>query len=264
VKHNLLKDKIAKREPAIGAAIGFPSPDLVDFLGFAGFEWIFIDAEHGPIGWNECQAMCQVCDSHGMSSIVRVHKLDHELIMTYLQTGVMGVAVPHVNTVAQAEAVVKAARYAPQGRRGCDAGARSSGYGLQVTDAEYFARSNTEVLVAVWVEEVEGMQNLDEILRVPGIDAVHFGSGDLALSMGLPGRSDDPRVQQAVVEGRRKVLASGKALIGEPADAETAKRMIEDGVLLISTQVSSMWQRLFSSYLAEVKPRTPKTSAPGC
>ncbi len=98
MQDNTLKDKIAKGEPAIGAAISFSSPDLVDFCGFAGFEWIFIDAEHGPIGWTECLEMCRACESHGMSSIVRVAKLDHELIMTYLQTGVMGIAVPHINT----------------------------------------------------------------------------------------------------------------------------------------------------------------------
>ena len=75
------------------------------------------------------------------------------------------------------------------------------------------------MLVAVWVEEVEGMKNLDEILQVPGIDAVNIASGDLALSMGLPGRSDHPDVQAAVAEARKKVLAAGKVVIGEPSDA---------------------------------------------
>lgn len=253
MKHNILKDKIARGEPAIGAAIGFPSPDLVDFCGFAGFDWIFICAEHGPIGWMECLSMCRACDSHGMSSIVRVAKLDHELIMTYLQTGAMGVAVPHINTAEQAEAVVKAARYHPEGRRGCDEGYRSSGYGLVESAEEYFAGSNQEVLVAIWVEETTGMGNLDEILEVPGVDAVHFGPGDLALSMGYPGRPDHPAVQEALAEGRRKVLTAGKAMIGEPADADGAKRMIEEGVLLISTQMTTMWGNLFKSYLKEVR-----------
>jgi len=89
MKHNILKDKIAKGEPAIGAAISFPSPGLVDFCGFAGFEWIFIDAEHGPIGWTECLEMCRACDSHGMSSIVRVAKLDHELMALLYRTSIL-------------------------------------------------------------------------------------------------------------------------------------------------------------------------------
>ena len=150
-----------------------------------------VDAEHGPIGWRECQTVCRACDAHGMSSVVRVPKLDHSLIAKYLETGVLGVAVPHINTAEQAKAVVSAARYALEGGCGYDAGSsRSSAYGLTESACDYFCHSNRDILVAVWVEEVEGMRNLDEILRVPGIDAVHSGSGDLALSMGLPGQPE--------------------------------------------------------------------------
>ncbi len=252
MQRNLVKEKVLRGEPSIGAAIGFPSPELVEFCGYMGFEWIFIDAEHGPLGWRECQDMARACDACGMGSIVRIFKLDHALIMTYLQTGVGGIAVPHINTPEQAEAVVRAARYYPEGQRGCDVGYRSSGYNLLESQADYFAHSNREVLVAVWLEEVEAMKNLDAILQVPGIDAVHFGPGDLALSMGLPGRSDHPDVQAALAEGRRKVVAAGKVLIGEPADAVTAKKMIADGCLLISTQVKSMWSGVARSYLKEL------------
>ena len=256
MRHNAVKEKVLRGEPAIGAAIAFPSPELVEFCGLIGFEWIFIDAEHGPIDRAECQAMCRACDAVGLSSIVRVPKLDHSLIAKYLETGVLGVAVPHINTAEEAEAVVRAARYAPEGRRGCDAGAsRSSAYGLVEPAHDYFARSNREILVAVWVEEVEGMKNLDEILQVPGIDVVHFGPGDLALSMGLPGRSDHPDIQAAVAEGRKKVLDAGKVLIGEPADVASARQMLVDGALLISTAVTTMWADTARAYLSELRGR---------
>jgi 4-hydroxy-2-oxoheptanedioate aldolase len=249
-----MKEKVLRGEPAIGAAIGLPSPELVEFCGLMGFEWIFIDAEHGPIGWVECQAMCRACDTLGVSSIVRVPKLDHSLIAKYLETGVLGVAVPHINTAEEAKAVVRAARYAPEGRRGCDAGSsRSSAYGLVEPARDYFAHSNQEILVAVWVEEVEGMKNLDEILLVPGVDAVHFGPGDLALSMGFPGQSDHPDVQATLAQGRGKVLAAGKVLIGEPADVASAKQMLDDGVLLISTQITRMWADTACAYLASLE-----------
>jgi 4-hydroxy-2-oxoheptanedioate aldolase len=253
MRHNAVKEKVLRGEPSIGAAIPFPSPELVEFCGLMGFEWISIDAEHGPIGWPKCQAMARACDAQGLSSIVRVPKLDHSLIAKYLETGVQGVAVPHVNTAEQAEAVVKSARYAPEGWRGCDAGSsRSSAYNLIEPPRDYFARANQEILVAVWVEEVEGMKNLDEILLVPGIDAVHFGLGDLALSMGLPGRSDHPDVQAALAEGRKKVLDAGKVLIGEPTNVASARQMLADGVLLISTQVTKMWADTARAYLSEL------------
>ncbi len=255
MQHNVVKEKVLRGEPAIGAALGFPSPELVEICGLLGFEWIFIDAEHGPIGWAECQAMCRACDAFGMSSIVRVPQLDQALIMTYLQTGPLGVAVPHINTAEEAEAVVHAARYAPEGRRGCDSGARSSAYNLIESETDYFARSNRELLVAIWVEEVEAMRNLDEILQVPGVDAINVASGDLALSMGLPGGSDHPDVQAVVAEARQKVLAAGKVLIGEPSDAASAKQMIADGILLISSYMQGMWINTARAYLSELKEK---------
>ena len=254
MRHNAVKEKVLRGEPSIGAAISFPSPELVELYGLIGFEWIFIDAEHGPIGYPECQAMVRACDAHGLSSIVRVPKLDHSLIAKYLETGALGVAVPHINTPEQARAVVDAARYVPEGRRGCDAGAsRSSAYNLIESPTEYFAHSNRELLVAVWVEEVEGMKNLDAILKVPGVDAVHFGPGDLALSMGLPGGTDHPAVKAALAEGRQKVRAAGKALIGEPSDVATARAYLAEGVQLVSTQVTAMLTNTARAYLAELK-----------
>ncbi len=250
MRHNHVKEKVLRGEPAIGAALGFPSPELVDLCGWLGFEWIFIDAEHGPIGWPECQAIARACDAHGMSSIVRVPKLDHSLIAKYLETGVLGVAVPHINTAEQAEAVVRYARYAPLGQRGCDAGSsRSSAYGVVEPASNYFARSNREVLVAIWVEEVEGMKNLAEIVQVPGVDAIHFGPGDLALSMGHPGQPEHPEVQEALQEGVRVVKGAGKVRIGEPEDAAAAQKMLDDGVLLLSTQLTRMWAQTARQYL---------------
>jgi 4-hydroxy-2-oxoheptanedioate aldolase len=227
---------------------------MVEFSGWLGFDYVFIDAEHGPIGYPECKAMVRACEARGMSSIVRVPKLDHSLIAKYLETGVLGVAVPHINTAEQAEVAVESARYAPDGRRGCDAGAsRSSAYGLIEPACEYFVHSKQETLVAVWVEEVEGMRNLDKVLQVPGVDLVDSGSGDLALSMGLPGLSDHPDVQAAVAEGRRKVVAGGKALIAEPGDATSAEEALALGALLLTTDVQELWANAARSYLDKVR-----------
>ena len=254
MQHNTVKDKVLRGEPAIGASLSIPSPELAEWCGWLGFDYVFIDAEHGPIGWRECQSMVRACDARGISSIVRVPCLDRSWIAKYLETGVQGIAVPHVNTAEQAELVVKYARYAPAGQRGCDAGAsRSSAYGLVEPAGNYFTHSNEEILVAVWVEEAEGMKNLDEILQVPGVDVVHFGGGDLALSMGLPGQSDHPDVQAAIAEGCRKVLAAGKVLISEPSDANSARQALDEGARLLTTQLHVMWAHTLCEYLAAVR-----------
>ena len=254
MRHNAVKAKVLRGEPAIGAELRIPSPELVEFYGLLGFEWICINAEHGPIDWVTCQAMCRACDARGLSSIVRVPTLDHSLIAKYLQTGALGLAVPHINTAEQAEAVVRAARYAPEGRRGSDWGSnRASDYGLLAPAHDYFERANQELLIAIWIEEVEGMKNLDEILQVPGVDAINFGAGDLSLSMGLAGRQDHPDVQAAIIEGKRKALAAGKVLIGEPTNALAAKRQIADGALLIATNLTRMWEASGRAFLSEMR-----------
>jgi 4-hydroxy-2-oxoheptanedioate aldolase len=250
-----LKDKIASGKPSIGASIAMASPDLVDFCGFLGFEWIIMDAESGPIRPSECLAICRVCEAHGMVPIVKVPRPDPEVIQAYLCTGARGIMVPHVNTAEVAQKVVDAARYPPEGRRGHDMGSRSSGYAPAAIDAEYLARSNRELLVGVLIENETGMANLEAILEIPGIDALYIGPGDLAISMGYQDR-DHPVVQQMIAEGRQKILASGKALFGGAADASTAKQMIEQGALLIHTRVTEMWGNITKNYLREVRGDT--------
>ena len=221
-----LKDKIASGIPSIGASIAMALPDLVDFCGSLGFEWIIVDAEAGPIGPSECLAICRVCEAHGMAPIVKVPRLDAEAIQAHLRMGAKGIMVPHVNTAEDAQAVVDAARYPPDGQRGHDMGSRSSGYAPVAVDPDYLARSNREILVGVVIENETGVANLEAILEISGIDALYIGPGDLAISMGYQDR-DHPVVQEVIAEGRRKILASGgfhreasrqsRLIIGAPA-----------------------------------------------
>ena len=241
-----LKDKIASGKPSIGA-----SPELVDFCGFLGFEWIIMDTESGPIRPSECLAICRVCEAHAMVPIVKVPGPDPQVIQSYLRTGAKGIVVPHVNTAEVAHRIVDAARYPPEGRRGHDMGSRSSGYAPVAIDAEYLARSNRELLVGVLIENETGMANLEAILEISGIDALYIGPGDLAMSMGYQDR-DHPAVKQMISEGQRKILASGKALFGGAADVSTARQMIDQGSLLIHTRVTEMWGNITKNYLQEL------------
>ena len=247
-----LKDKIASGIPSIGASIAMASPDLVDFCGSLGFEWIIVDAEAGPIGPSECLAICRVCEAHGMAPIVKVPRLDAEAIQAHLRMGAKGIMVPHVNTAEDAQAVVDAARYPPDGQRGHDMGSRSSGYAPVAVDPDYLARSNREILVGVVIENETGVANLEAILEISGIDALYIGPGDLAISMGYQDR-DHPVVQEVIAEGRRKILASGKALFGGAADVSTARRVIDQGALLIHTRVTEMWGNVTKNYLQEIR-----------
>jgi 4-hydroxy-2-oxoheptanedioate aldolase len=110
--------------------------------------------------------------------------------------------------------------------------------------------SNRETLIIIWVEERRAMENLDEILEVEGIDAVNIGPSDLALTMGHPGRPEHPEVQEMIVRARRKIVASGKALVGETRDAASLPALLEAGALLISTSAKHLWYYSMKDYLA--------------
>lgn len=251
-----LREKLARGEPSIGASINTASPDLVDFCGFLGFEWVIMDAEIGTIGVSECLAICRVCEAHSMAPIVKVPRPEPELVQAYLRTGAVGIMAPHVNTAEGARAVVAAARYPPEGERGHDLGGRSSGFAPVELDPEYLAETNRELLVGVNVEDTTGLANLDAILRVPGIDMLYIGPSDLATSMGHESR-DHPAVQEAIAEGRQKILAAGKALFGGAVDVATARHAIAQGALLIHTRVTEMWGNLSRAYLEEVRAGLP-------
>jgi 2-keto-3-deoxy-L-rhamnonate aldolase RhmA len=109
--------------------------------------------------------------------------------------------------------------------------------------------------VGVLIEGETGLANLEAILAISGIDALYIGPGDLATSMGYQDR-DHPVVQEVIAEGRRKILASSKALFGGAADVSTARRAIDQGALLIHTRVTEMWGNLTRNYLREIRGET--------
>src|SRR5262245_3129770 len=235
MRTNTVKRKLQAGTPVVGAALAWPCPQLVEFCAIAGFDWVLLDAEHGPIDVRTCEEMVRASEAYEIIPFVRVPTNDRITIMQYLQVGVMGIAVPHVNSRQEAERVVQAVKYCPQGSRYADTGAKAADYGLLKPNAELYQEANQETMIVVWVEESEAMANLDDILAVEQIDAVNIGPSDLALSMGYPGRSDHPAVQQAVAEARRKILASGKVLVGETRDASGLPELFHIGARMIST-----------------------------
>ena len=251
MKPNPIKEKLQSNRPSVGATLAWPSPQLVEFCGLAGFEWVLIDAEHGPIDVRICEEMVRAAENVGIVPIVRVPFKDRITIMGYLQIGVIGIAVPHVNSRQDAESVVQAVKYAPVGSRYADTGARAADYGLLKSNSELYAEANQETMIIVWVEEAQALGNLDEILKVEGIDAVNIGPSDLAISMGHPGKPDHPEVQRAIAAAREKILKSGKTLVGETRNAEPLPDLLRLGARLISTSAKHLWFFAMKDYLGE-------------
>jgi len=205
--NNRLKTKLSRGETANGVILQWPSPEIVEYLGHLGFDYVFIDAEHGYIGRERCADMCRAADASGIVPLVRVPENNAATILGYLECGAMGIIVPHVSTAEGAAAAAAAVRYAPLGHRGGGSSTRPANYGATQTSTEYFTRANETILLYVMIEDMEGVDNLDAILAVDGVDVVAFGPGDFALSMGYPGQSNHPEVQRIIGAAREKIRA---------------------------------------------------------
>ncbi len=188
------RTRLRNRERLLGTMVTLASPSAAEVLAGIGFDWFFIDGEHGPLETRELLAILQAV-SHRVACIVRVPAADDVAIKKVLDLGAHGIIVPQVNTAEQAADVVRWARYAPEGARGVGL-ARAHGYGLKFR--EYLSTANREIAVILQAEHARAVENIDAIVRVPGVDAVLLGPYDLSASLGKMGQIDDPEVVAAI------------------------------------------------------------------
>jgi 2-keto-3-deoxy-L-rhamnonate aldolase RhmA len=235
VRTNTAKRKLAAGRPVSVIAPTYTAPGLVELLGRLGYDVIFIDCEHGPAGWDDVEDMVRAAELADATPVIRVQSHDPSTITRALDRGAGGVQIPHVNTPAEAEAVVRAAKFAPLGHRGF-AGGRSA-FGEKMT--EYTRRANEETLVVVMLEEVEALHRLDDILRVEHIDVFFVAPGDLAQSMGHPGEMEHPAVQAAIDDAVRRIRAAGRAP-GVLATPATVGRYLDLGALYLYVSLAAI------------------------
>ena len=233
-----MKRLIKSGSPAYGVSIQFPSSELVEMIGELGFDWVMLDAEHGSITPDNIEPMIMAAEIRGITPIVRPEKNDPAVINKYLDRGARGVQVPHVNTADEARAVVEACLYHPNGARGLGGG-RMADFGWGVPTSEYVKYANKEMLVCVQIEDVAAVENLDEILAVPGIDVFFIGPTDLAQSMGHPGDNGHPDVQELINNLFDRIHATGQTS-GTPGPAEQALKNANAGVLYHYTHIPTI------------------------
>jgi 4-hydroxy-2-oxoheptanedioate aldolase len=228
----------------VGGLIG-SSSELIDFLGPLGFDGYWLEAEHGPVTWDQIGDISRTCDLWGAASLVRIHANEIGLITRTLDCGAGGVIVPHVNTKAEAEQVVQGAKFAPIGKRGFYTGRRS--YGV----SDYFQAANAESIVVVMIEEMEGIENLADILTVDHIDVFFVAPGDLAQSMGYVGQSRHPKVQEVLDQALRQIVAAGR-VAGTSGFDEQLPHFAGLGVQVFSARPNNWLQAGATQYLARV------------
>jgi len=192
------KNRLKNRERLFGLLLSLPSPDIAEICADAGFDWLFLDMEHGLLDYQAVQRMIQAVAGRS-ACIVRVPANDGIWIAKALDTGADGLIFPHINRADEARAAVQAARYAPDGNRSIGI-ARAQGFGRRVSES--LRQANGEIVLIAQAEHNDAARNMDDILGVPGVDAVFIGPFDLSASLGIPGQTTDPKVQEAIARIR--------------------------------------------------------------
>jgi 2-keto-3-deoxy-L-rhamnonate aldolase RhmA len=220
---NGLKERLKTKKSIIGMQCFTGSAALVEIMGFSGFDWVSIDMEHTTISFADVENLTRAAEVSGMIPLVRVAENEPLLIAKSLDCGAAGVIVPHIQSADDLRKALAAARFAPDGDRGKCGQVRGSRYGADgVPWSKFWKRANDNVIILPLVEEKEGIENLDEILAVDGVDVLWIGIGDLAQSYGVPGAplTEEPLLSVAK-EAIAKTKAAGKVLLAPSSPIHT-------------------------------------------
>lgn len=229
MRENPVKRLWQEDKPAYGGWLTIGNSFTAEVMAHQGLDWLVVDLQHGIIDYETAVPMLQAISTTETTPIVRVPWNEPGILMKVLDAGAYGVIVPLVNDLSQAEAAVSACRFPPQGERSYGP-ARAVYY----AGADYFERANEEVLVIAQIETVEALDNLEEITKVPGLDAVYIGPQDLTISLGLAPEMDGEA--EAYVKARRRVVEACRnadVVPGIHSRPQTARQRVEEGFRMV-------------------------------
>ena len=196
-----LKRRLQRGEICTGTFLLFlAGADVAEFFAGLGLDFLFLDMEHGSFDLSRIRETIAVASAHGTAPLVRVPEVQYHLVTRALDAGAEGIIAPRVETRRQCEDLVRFARYGPDGERGISTFAGHNRFRPLADVPGFIADRNREILLVAQIETRAGLENRDEILSVPGIDACLVGTGDLAMSMGHAGQVNHPAVRKAAEE----------------------------------------------------------------
>ena len=248
MQKNLVKEKLLSGGTAYGVFCNLYSPMIVELVGHIGFDFALLDAEHSPVGVESCEHMIRAADSVGLPTFIRVAMNIRQNILRYLDIGALGVMLPQINSKAEAEAVVDAVKYPPQGKRGLGP-ARAADYGLTPSLQEYTIKANQETLVAVQIETMDAVNNLDGFLSIEDVDVFFIGPNDLSASLGHIGQPGHPEVQAMIEKLVYRIRAAGRVAGTVAYTHEALAKAKERGFQFITYGVTAMITKSGREYL---------------
>jgi len=227
-----LKKRLQSNELTIGSWITLGHSAVAEIMAEAGFDWLVIDMEHSVIELREAQEILQALDGADVPSIVRLTSNDENQIKRVMDAGSHGIMVPFVNSADDALRAVRSTYYPPKGARGVGL-ARAQAYGASFPEYREWLEENAVVIVMI--EHIRGVEDIDNILAIDGVDGYMIGPYDLSSSIGVPGAFDDPRVVEAINrirEAGEKAGKPGGIHVVDP-DLEALKQRIHEGFSFI-------------------------------
>jgi 4-hydroxy-2-oxoheptanedioate aldolase len=194
---------------------GIADPQIVEIIGHAGFDAAFIDMEHTSFDLRDVQLMVMAAERVGITPIVRTPGFDPAFVLRLLDMGVQGIQLPHISNAKAAREAVQAVRYAPLGDRGMAGASRASDFG-KIPLEEHMEQSNREITLAVMVEDLPALEEIDAIASTEGIDIVAVGPSDMSRALGVSGMPDHPKLVDTVQRVADAVRKGGIARLAFP------------------------------------------------
>jgi len=232
IRNNEMKTGLRAGKTYIGTFAKIPEASVVELFAICGFDYFIIDNEHSQMGKESMLSLLRAADISGIIPIVRVRENARAQILQALDAGGLGIMVPETSTAAEVKHVMDSAYYAPEGKRGYTASNRAAGYG-SMDAAEYARMANANILTIAYCETMEGIENLDAMLAVPGLDVMWIGPMDLSQALGVTGQPKHPKVVAAMDDIIARCRKAGVAVGTIAPDAETTKDLMKRGVQLI-------------------------------
>lgn len=234
VKTENLRERILSAGVSYGVTSAGDSPAYVEIMGLVGgYRFVWIEIEHGAVGWTEAEHLCRAAELHGLWPMLRVPSGERQSVLRALEAGGKIIVTPIVNTPAEARGVAEYGKFPPLGLRGFNLGSRGMKYTVGGTIEERLAEANAETILLVQIETVQAVENAEAIIATPGIDGILVGPGDLSSSMGIPGQWGNPDLMASCVKVLEMAKRMGKVTATVCPTPEMTKRWQEIGVNLL-------------------------------
>jgi 4-hydroxy-2-oxoheptanedioate aldolase len=250
---NIVKERMKQGKPSVGLISNLASHHLTEIFGISGFDFIIFDMEHSTISEETLEGLVRTAKLKGLVPMARVRENNSRLVLGVLDAGCLGVMIPQVESKEEAREAVESTKYRPIGKRGINWKTVAGEWGT-VDPAKYLKAANDSILTLIQIETVKGFENVEEIVKVEGIDAILIGPSDLSGSMGYPGNPGHEDVKKAIdkiikVTKDAGIVSGGAASANKEMMAEAQK----NGVLLFTVNPAGFLTESFKQLLSGIK-----------